>query len=113
MVQLPDDLSTLGDRLAAAAEERARESTRRRQRKNKLVATGAAALLTLVALSPGPLSPAVRNPFQLAAASTGNYYVPAACDRPRGATLSAAQPCNPPGTTDLLPGSLARRLAGG
>jgi hypothetical protein len=110
MVELPDDLSTLGDRLTAAAEERARESERRRQRRNKLVATGAAAMLTLVALSPGPLSPAVRNPFQLAAASS---YVPAACDQPRGATMSAARPCNPPGTTDSLPGSLSRRLAGG
>jgi hypothetical protein len=112
MSMLPDDLSTLGDRLTAAAESRARELERRRRRAQKLAATGVAALLTLVALSPGPLSPAVRNPFQLAAASTSGY-VPAACDQPRGATMSAARPCNPPGTTDSLPGSLSRRLAGG
>jgi hypothetical protein len=113
MPQLPDDLTTLGDRLTQAAAVRALENERRRRRTRKLTATGIAAALALIALAPGPLSPAVRNPFQLAAASTAEYYVPAACDQPRGATMSAARPCNPPGTTDSPPGSLARRLAGG
>jgi hypothetical protein len=112
MPMLPDDLSNLGDRLTAAAEARAHELQRRRRRAQKLAASGIAALLTLIALSPGPLSPAVRNPFQLAAASS-SAYVPAACDQPRGATMAAARPCNPPGTTDSVPGSLSRRLAGG
>ena len=47
--------------------------------------------------------------MQLAAAAIG--YTPTACDRPRGATFAAARPCASPGTTDVKPDRLARRLA--
>jgi peptidoglycan/LPS O-acetylase OafA/YrhL len=110
MAEIPPDLSFLGDRLAAAAAVRLREQRRRRQRLAKVAATGIAAALTIAVLSPGALSPADRGLFQLASASTATY-VPAACDQPRGATMAAARPCAPPGTTDAPLGSLARRLA--
>jgi hypothetical protein len=110
MVPLPPDLQELGDRLPAAAEARAREQRRRRRRLARRVGATGLAAFTIAVLSPGVLTPADRGLFRLATAST-TQYVPAACDQPRGATFRAAAPCNPPGSTDSLPGSLARRMA--
>jgi hypothetical protein len=110
MTSLPPDLSRLGDALTQAAETRAAESRRRRHRAGRLGLTGAVAALALAIASPGVLGPADRGLFQLAAATTG-AYVPAACDQPRGATFRAARPCGRPGTTDVSPSELSRRLA--
>ena len=76
----------------------------------RLGVTGAVAALAVAVFAPGALHPG-DSARQLAIASAGVIYRPAACDQPRGATFAAARPCAAPGTTDATPDVLARRLA--
>ncbi len=107
---LPPDLSRLGDQLARATTVNARVQARRATVRRRLAVTVAATLMAFVALAPQTLQPRDGSgPVQLAVAAIG--YTPTACDRPRGATFAAARPCASPGTTDVKPDRLARRLA--
>ena len=110
MTELPPDLTSLGDQITQAAESRMRERKRRLALLARLGYTGVAAAVALAIVAPGALGPSDRGLFQLASASTATY-TPAACDQPRGATFAAARPCAPPGATDVVLSSLARRYA--
>jgi hypothetical protein len=109
--ELPPDLSRLGDELARATTVSAHAERRRTIQRRRLAVTATATVLGFVALAPGTLQPGDgSSPIQLAAAAVAGYH-PTACDRPRGATFAAARPCASPGTTDVTPGTLSRRLA--
>jgi hypothetical protein len=108
---LPPDLSRLGDELARATARSARSERRRATTRRRLAVTGAATALAFVVLAPGTLQRGDGSgPVQLAAAAAIGYH-PTACDQPRGATFAAARPCASPGTTDVTPDRLSRRLA--
>ncbi len=106
---LPPDLSRLGDQLAVATAHSA-ASERRGRLRRRIAAAGAVTALAFVLLAPASLQPRDGTRLNLAA-TAGIGYTPTACDRPRGATFAAARPCASPGTTDVEPGRLARRLA--
>jgi hypothetical protein len=66
MVLLPPDLSQLGDELTAAAARAVAERRRRRRRVARALTSGAAGLLTVLALAPATLSPDGRTASLLA-----------------------------------------------
>jgi hypothetical protein len=107
---LPPDLARLGDELARATAASAGAERRRARRVRRLAATGLATAAAFAMLAPAALQRSDRTPFQLAAAAAIGYH-PTACERPRGGTFAAVRPCASPGSTDVEPGSLARRLA--
>jgi hypothetical protein len=78
MVPLPPDLERLGEQLAAAAAS-TRDRRRRAEQRRRLAIAAVAGAIALVVLTPGRLSPAIRE-FTLANATV----LPPGCETPRG-----------------------------
>ena len=80
MASLPPDLDRLGDQLAAAAGRAREQRHRRAEQRRRLATAGVVGALAFVALTPAPLSPALRE-FTFANVLP---VVPPGCETPRG-----------------------------
>jgi hypothetical protein len=79
MVPLPPDLDRLGEQLAAAAARTRDKRSRRAEQRRRLALVGVVGAIAFAALTPGTLSPAVRD-----VALANAAVVPPGCETPRG-----------------------------